>query len=133
MVYGSSSSAPEPRGSCTGELLIRQVQPGTRDGIPATPLTTATFAVMDLLEVAAGPNRIVAFDGRVLEVFGGSVRRFHVKLLSVTVSGADKHGNRNVVLRQAGIDNSLPVDEPAYEQLQPLLQALKSAGVSVAG
>jgi len=92
-----------------------------------------TFAVMDLLEVGAGPNRIVAFDGRVVEVFGGSVRRFHVKLLSVTISGPDKHGNRNVVLRQAGIDNSLPVDEPAYEQLQPLLQALKSAGVSVAG
>jgi hypothetical protein len=88
---------------------------------------------MDLLEVAAGPNRVVAFDGRVLEIFGGSVRRFHAKLLSVTVSGPDKHGNRNVVLRQAGIDNSLPVDEQAYEELQPLLQALKSAGVSVVG
>ena len=88
---------------------------------------------MDLLEVAAGPNRIVSFDGRVLEVFGGSVRRFHVNLLSVTVSGADKHGNRNVVLRQAGIDNSLPVDEAVYQQLQPLLQALENAGVSIAG
>jgi hypothetical protein len=51
----------------------------------------------------------------------------------VTISGPDKHGNRNVVLRQAGIDNSLPVDEPAYAQLQPLLEALMSAGVSVAG
>jgi hypothetical protein len=61
------------------------------------------------------------------------VRRFHVKLLSVIVSGPDKHGNRNVVLRQAGIENSLPVDEPAYEQLQSLLAALKSAGVPVAG
>ena len=99
----------------------------------ASLLVPGTFAVMELLEVAAGSNRIVAFDGRVVEVFGGSVRRFHVKLLSVTVSGPDKHGNRNIVLRQAGIDNSLPVDEPAYEQLQPLLQALKSAGVSVAG
>lgn len=88
---------------------------------------------MDLLEVAAGPNRVVAFDGRVVEVFGGSVRRLHVKLLSVTVSGPDRHGNRSTVLTQAGIDNSLPVDEPACEQLRPLLQALKSAGVSVAG
>jgi hypothetical protein len=88
---------------------------------------------MDLLEVGAGPNRIVTFDGRVLEVFGGAVRRFHVRLVSVTVSGPDKHGNRDVVLRQAGIDNSLPVDEPTYEQLQPLLLALKSAGVSVTG
>lgn len=88
---------------------------------------------MYLLEVGAGPNRIVSFDGRVLEVFGGSVRRFHVSLLSVTISGPDKHGNRNVVLRQAGIDNSLPVDEPAFEQLRPLLEALRSAGVSVGG
>jgi hypothetical protein len=88
---------------------------------------------MELLEVAAGPNRMVTFDGRVLEVFGGSVRRFHVKLLSVTVSGPDKHRNRNVVLRQAGIENSLPVDEPAYERLQSLLAALKSAGVPVVG
>ena len=99
----------------------------------AVGLTPGTFAVMDLLEVAAGPNRVVTFDGRVLEVFGGSVRRFHVRLLSVTVSGPDKHGNRNVVLRQAGIENSLPVDEAAYEQLQSLLAALKSAGVPVAG
>jgi len=88
---------------------------------------------MSLLEVGAGPNRVVSFDGRVLEVFGGSVRRFHVALLSVTVSGPDKHGNRNVVFTQAGVENSLPVDEPAYEQLVPLLQALRSAGVSVAG
>jgi hypothetical protein len=60
------------------------------------------------------------------------VRRFHVQLLSVTVSRPDKHGYRNVVFIQAGMANSLPVDEPAYEQLQPLLDALKSAGVSVA-
>ena len=86
---------------------------------------------MDLLEIAAGPNRMITFDGRVLEVFGGSVRRFHIKLLSVTVSGPDKHGNRNIALRQAGTDNSLPVDEP-LEQLQPLLAALKNAGVPVA-
>ena len=107
----------------------RIAEPDARRGV----LAPGTFAVMYLLEVGAGPNRIVSFDGRVLEVFGGSVRRFHVNLLSVTVSGPDKHGNRNVVLRQAGIDNSLPVDEPAYAQLQPLLEALRSAGVSVAG
>jgi len=52
---------------------------------------------------------------------------------ALTARRADRPGRRNIVLRQAGIDNSLPVDEPAYEQLQPLLQALKSAGVSVAG
>jgi hypothetical protein len=88
---------------------------------------------MDLLEIEAGPHRVVSFDGRVLEVFGGSVRRFHVRLLSVTVSAPDKHGNRNVVLTQAGVDNALPVDEPTYERLGYLLDALRSAGVPVAG
>jgi hypothetical protein len=84
---------------------------------------------MDLLEVSAGPYRVVSFDGRVLEVFGGADRRFHVSLLSVTVPGPDKRGNRNVVFTQAGVNSSLPVDEAAFEQLQPLLRALQNAGV----
>ncbi len=87
---------------------------------------------MDLLEVEVDRNRVVAFDGRVLEVFGGSVRRFHVTLLAVTVSGPDKKGNRNVTLTQSGMDNALPLDEAAFERIQPLLDALRSAGVNVA-
>jgi hypothetical protein len=86
---------------------------------------------MDLLEVSAGPHRIIAFDGRVLEIFGGSDRRFHVRLLSVAVSRPDKRGNRNIVLTQTQTDHYLTVDEPGWEQLQPLLEALKSAGVPV--
>jgi hypothetical protein len=87
---------------------------------------------MGLLEVEVDRNRVVAFDGRVLEVFGGSVRRFHVKLLAVTVSGPDKKGIRNVTLTQAGVNHSLPLDEAAFERCQPLLDALKSSGVNVA-
>jgi hypothetical protein len=79
-----------------------------------------TFNVMDLLEVESDQNRVVAFDGRVFEVFGGSVRRFHVTLLAVTISGPDKRGNRDVTL------------EAAFERFQPLLDALKGAGVNVA-
>jgi hypothetical protein len=77
---------------------------------------------MSLLEVGAGPHRVVSFDGRVLEVFGGSVRRFHVRLLSVTVSGPDRHGNRNVALEQAGMESSLPVDEPPTRLFSPCLR-----------
>jgi hypothetical protein len=87
---------------------------------------------VDLLEVDIDQNRVATFDGRVLEIFGGSVRRFHVKLLTVTVSGPDKRGNRNVTLVQAGIDNSLPLDDAGFEKIQPLLEALKGAGVNVA-
>jgi hypothetical protein len=85
-----------------------------------------------VLEVEIDQNRVVTFDGRVLEVFGGSVRRFHVKLLTVTVSTPDKRGNRNVTLQQAGIDNALPLDDAQFERFQPLLDALKGAGVTVA-
>jgi hypothetical protein len=88
---------------------------------------------VDLLEVELDQNRVVAFDGHVLEVFGGSVRRFHVKLLTVTVSGTDERGNRNVTLEQAQTETSLPLDTLAFARFQPVLDALKGAGVSVAG
>jgi hypothetical protein len=87
---------------------------------------------VDVIEVDVDQNRVVVFDGRVLEVFGGSVRRFHVHLLTVAVSGPDKKGNRNVTLVQAGIDNAVPLDEAAFERFQPVLDALKGAGVTVA-
>jgi hypothetical protein len=86
-----------------------------------------------MIEIEIDQNRLATFDGRVLEIFGGSVRRFHVTLLTVTVSGPDKHGNRNVTLAQASIDNALPLDEAAFERLQPLLDALRAAGVSITG
>src|SRR5690349_9369775 len=96
------------------ELLLRARNISSKRvrGGPQRALYSGTFAVMGLLEVSAGPYRVVSFDGRVLEVFGGSVRRFHVRLLSVAVSSPDRHGNRNVTLRQAGTESALPVDEP---------------------
>ena len=87
---------------------------------------------MGLLEVKIDQNRVVTFDGRVLEVFGGSVRRFHVELLTVTVREPDKKGNRNVTLGQSGIDNSVPLDGAQFETFQPILDALKNAGVNIA-
>jgi hypothetical protein len=85
---------------------------------------------VSLLEVQIDGNRLVAFDGQVLEVFGGSVRRFHVKLLTVTVSRPDKRGAREITLTQAGTNAALPLDEPAT--FRPILEALQNAGVKVA-
>jgi hypothetical protein len=82
---------------------------------------------MDLIEVSAGHGHIVAFDGRVLEVFGASPRRFHVNLLSVTVLAPDKHGNRSVIFTQADADTVLQLDQQGYEQLQSVLEAVDSA------
>ena len=50
------------------------------------------FRVVDLLEVKIDQYRVASFDGRVLEIFGGSVRRFPGELLSVTGSRPDKKG-----------------------------------------
>jgi hypothetical protein len=90
-----------------------------------------TFNAVDLLEVKIDHDRVASFDGRVLEVFGGSVRRFHVQLLSVTVAGPDKKGNRDVTLTQSGRDNAVPLDEAQFDRFQPPLDALKAAGVDV--
>jgi hypothetical protein len=86
---------------------------------------------VDQSEIQLDEHRLVTFDGRVLEVFGGAVRRFHVALLTVTVPDPDKKGNRNLTLTQAGNDWSLPVDESTFERLAPLLNGLKNAGVTV--
>ena len=78
-------------------------------------------------------NRLATFDGHVLEVFGGTVRRFHVKLLTVGVSPPDKGGGRQVTLTQAGNDTALPLDDAEFAEFQPLLEALRDAGVTVTG
>jgi hypothetical protein len=86
---------------------------------------------VDQLDIQLDQQRLMAFDGRVLEVFGGAVRRFHVALLTVAVSDPDKRGYRTITLTQATDDSSLPVDESTYERLAPLLDALKNAGVTI--
>jgi hypothetical protein len=86
---------------------------------------------MNPLDIHIDENRVASFDGRVLEVFGGEVRRFHVRLLTVVVPAPDKRGTRNVELRQAQRIASMPLDEAAFERIQPLLDALRRAGVSI--
>jgi hypothetical protein len=86
---------------------------------------------MDQLEIEIDENRVATFDGRVLEVFGGEVRRFHVRLLTVVVPGPDKRGTRNVQLQHSQRIASLPVDELAFDRILPILDALKQAGVSI--
>ena len=74
---------------------------------------------MEPLEIQIDQSRVVTFDGRILEIFGGEVRRFHVSLLSVTVPRPDKRGSRNVTLTQASRDSFLP--------------AIATAGVTITG
>ena len=87
---------------------------------------------MGVLEVQIDQNRLATFDGKVLEVFGGSVRRFHINLLTVKVSGPDKRGSRLVTLTQALNEASLPLDESEFAAFQPILDAMRGAGVKIA-
>ena len=87
---------------------------------------------MGVLEVQIDQNRLATFDGKVLEVFGGSVRRFHINLLTVKISRPDKRGSRVVTLTQALNEASLPLDESQFAAFQPILDAMRGAGVKIA-
>jgi hypothetical protein len=91
---------------------------------------------MDLLEVDINDRFVIAFDGRVLELFQGSdSTRHHVKLVAVTVSGPDKKGIRHVTFKRAstvgGGGSLFALDNAEFERLRPLLDCLIGAGVRV--
>jgi hypothetical protein len=74
---------------------------------------------------------VFTFDGHVLELFVTGSERFHVRLLTVTISRPDKKGTRRVTLAQVGAQSVLPLDEAEFEGLQPIFEALQGAGVKV--
>jgi hypothetical protein len=88
---------------------------------------------MDPVEVELDAFRVVAFDGRALEIFGASERRFHVKLLAVTVAAPDKKGRHQVRLEQTQRETDMLLDDDAFGRLQPVLDALRAAGVTFNG
>jgi hypothetical protein len=96
----------------------------------------------------ANGHWVLAFDGRVLEIFGpilvgGGVNwttaadswRIHVKHLSVKPTGPDKHGLRGLAFgslvnqhtKNGGIANFYNLDEAQWNRFQPLLEALAKA------
>jgi hypothetical protein len=83
-----------------------------------------------------GYNMVAMIDGPVVEIFGplaDDSKRAHVKFLSLEVSGPDKKGRRDVVLKRGGgimfvLFGNL--DDAQFAAVQPLVDALRSAGVS---
>jgi hypothetical protein len=90
-------------------------------------------------EVALGDGRILAFDGRVLEIFGDwaistyhlAGMRIHVKQLTVTTPGPNRKGHYELELvgphKFISTYNEFQ-DETEWASVQPLLDALRSAG-----
>ena len=85
---------------------------------------------------ATGYNIVAMVDGPVVEIFGplsDDSSRAHVKFLSLEVSGPDKKGRRDVWLKRGGETLFLglnKLDDAQFEAAQPLLEALRNAGVS---
>ncbi|WP_433272864.1 hypothetical protein ACQPZF_17530 [Actinosynnema sp. CS-041913] len=59
---------------------------------------------MDGEIMARAGNHLYTFDGRVLEVFGNSSVRFHVRHMHLSVKGPDRKGNRTVEIRHGRPD-----------------------------
>ena len=100
----------------------------------------------------SGEDAILAFDGRVFEVFqnfkeqvaGGGYQhadawRVHVRQLTVKVSGPDRDGHRVAIFfgpserklkKKSGFFEYKPLDEAQWSRLEPLLDALKAAGAN---
>jgi hypothetical protein len=85
-----------------------------------------------------GYNMVAMIDGPVVEIFGplsDDSSRAHVRFLSLEVSGPDKKGRRDVWLKRGGVTPFLALgklDDAQFAAVQPLLDALRSAGVSTA-
>jgi hypothetical protein len=77
-------------------------------------------------------DSLLAWDGRVLEVFGfpgsGSAR-FHVANLAVEVDDPDRKGRRTVTLRPASRSGGVALQVPAedWPAVEPLLDRVLAA------
>lgn len=91
---------------------------------------------MDLVE-AQLDGRVLQFDGRVLELFGGESgttdwRRHAAFMAAVVVTGPDKRGAWSVAFQPPQqLITSFKISEAEFQALQPILEALQTAGVQV--
>ena len=89
----------------------------------------------EVLEVALR-EAILAFDGRVLEVFpssGAASQRVHLKHLAVAVSEPNRKERRKLTLLGAGQTyvRDFYIDAEQWPTVEPLVDSLKAAGASV--
>jgi hypothetical protein len=87
---------------------------------------------MDELSVA---NHILAFDGRVLEIFGqlagsGANRRWHVRDLAVSIEGPDRKGRHAVQFKVASSNTGrcrLEIEDDEWTFAEPFLRRVQEA------
>jgi hypothetical protein len=82
-------------------------------------------------------DRVLQFDGRVLELFGGESgttdwRRHAAFMAAVVMTGPDKGGAWSVAFQPPQqLITSFKISDPEFQALQPILEALQTAGVRV--
>lgn len=85
------------------------------------------------VEVEVGEDLILAWDGRVLELFGGSgsgATRWHARRVTVGLDGPDRKGRYSLLLRGPNDGGSLITVQP---QDVPAVQELVAAVLAAAG
>ena len=81
----------------------------------------------ELVEAWAGTTG-VAFDGRVVEVFGFSdSHRYHLREVEVEVADPDRKGRRRVLIGRGGGGAGLRVEAADWPAMEGVLQRLSAA------
>lgn len=76
---------------------------------------------------------ILAFDGRVLEVFGArhdAGSRFHVRQTKLEVGGPDKHGTYELNITGPSGALFLELDQAQLAAATPIVEAMSAAGAT---
>ena len=80
-----------------------------------------------ILEAWAGKIG-VAFDGRVVEVFGFSdAERYHLREVEVEVAEPNRKGHRNVMIGRARGGSGFKVEAPDWPAMEGVLQRVSEA------
>lgn len=81
----------------------------------------------ELFEAWAGTIG-VAFDGRVVEVFGFSdSHRYHLREVEVEVADPDRKGRRGVLIGRGGGGAGFKVEDADWPAMEGVLQKLSAA------
>ncbi|MFJ9371832.1 hypothetical protein [Streptomyces sp. NPDC101455] len=74
-------------------------------------------------------HQLYSFDGRILEIFGNYPKRFHIRHMSLSVTGPDRKGRRVVEIAAVGTRVTMSYTAAEWEApgLAALLETVQAA------
>ncbi|NNN30989.1 hypothetical protein HLK59_11525 [Streptomyces sp. S3(2020)] len=75
-------------------------------------------------------HQLFSFDGRILEIFGNYPKRWHIRHMSLRITGPDRKGRRTVEIDAPGTRTTWDYTAAEWEQapgLVALLEAVQAA------